>query len=411
MSLPREDPSGLEPTRPDERAGDESAVPITSGTMTRRVFFQSAAAPFAAAAMSRLVSAAGVNREPAPYIHSIPGPGVAQTNMGIASTSFMPPLHGAAPAGNAVPAAMPAAQSGSRAVSRPVWDAFEFLEKCHQLGAAGIQTEINGDPTALNVRAKQLGMWIEGMVSVPRNGDTVAFEQSLLQAKAAGATVVRTGMLGGRRYESFSTLDDWKRWVEQADRALALAVPLLDRLEMTLAIENHKDWTLDEMQRLLRTYESEYLGVCFDFGNNIALLDDPMEMATALAKYVRSTHVKDMGVRPYQDGFLLSEVPLGTGILDLPAIVSTLRRANPGLRLSLEMITRDPLKVPCLSPQYWTVFPDRNGKYLARTLKMVQAHNRDGPLPTVSQVGPDERIRIEEENVKACLSYAREKQL
>jgi len=54
---------------------------------------------------------------------------------------------------------------------------------------------------------------------------------------------------------------------------------------------------------------------------------------------------------------------------------------------------------------------DRNGKYLARTLKMVQAHNRDEPLPTVSQVGPDERIRIEEENVKACLSYAREKQL
>jgi sugar phosphate isomerase/epimerase len=284
----------------------------------------------------------------------------------------------------------------------------ELLEKCHQLGAAGIQTELNGNLGRLSSRAAELGMWIEGMVSLPRKGDTAGFEQSLLDAKVAGATVLRTALLGGRRYESFSTLADWKQWLDQTHAALKLVVPILDRRKITLAIENHKDWTLEEMQRLFKTYESEFLGCCFDFGNNIALLDDPMEMAEALAPYVRSTHVKDMAVRPYQDGFLLSEVPLGTGALDLARMVQVLRRANPGLHLSLEMITRDPLKVPCLTPRYWTVFPERNGRYLARTLKLVQEHSAGEPLPTVSQLSVAQRIALEEENVRACLRYARD---
>jgi sugar phosphate isomerase/epimerase len=315
-------------------------------------------------------------------------------SLGIAETSLTPPRG---------MLEQPVGRTGPRP---PVWDAYDLLQKCHELGGAGIQTQLNGDLKRLRLRAEQLGMWIEGMVSVPRNGDTAGFERSLLDAKAAGATVVRTALLGGRRYETFTKLEDWTRWVDQSRAALDLVVRLLDRHKVTLAIENHKDWTLDEMQRLLETYESEYVGCCFDFGNNIALLDDPMEMAVTLAPYVKATHVKDMAVRPYEDGFLLSEVPLGTGLLDLVGMVSTLRRANPKLHLSLEMITRDPLKVPCMTPQYWTVFPDRNGRYLARTFKLVQEHGGGGPLPTVSQLSREERVRVEEENIKGCLKYA-----
>jgi len=314
--------------------------------------------------------------------------------MGIASTSFMSPA---------------VSQAGGRPQVR---DAYEFLEKCSALGAGGIQAQLNGDLAKLRSRAEQLGMWIEGMVSVPRNGDVAAFERSLTDARTAGATVVRAAMLSGRRYETFSTLGEWKKWVEQTHEALRLVVPVIERQKVTLAIENHKDWTLDDMQHLLKSYSSEYLGVCLDFGNNIALLDDPMETLETLAPFAKSTHVKDMGVRPYADGFLLSEVPLGTGFLDLPRMVSVLQKANSRIQFSLEMITRDPLKVPCLTTQYWTVFPERNGKYLAQTIRLVRQNSGGAsPLPTVSGLANDERVRIEEENVKACLRYARDKLL
>ena len=92
-----------------------------------------------------------------------------------------------------------------------------------------------------------------------------------------------------------------------------------------------------------------------------------------------------MGVEEYRDGFLLSEVPLGAGVLDLaPRRQGSLRTARPEIRLNLEMITRDPLKVPCLSDGYWTTFPDLPGKCTRpRTLTRPQA--KDSPAASAHQ--------------------------
>ena len=117
------------------------------------------------------------------------------------------------------------------------------------------------------------------------------------------------------------------------------------------------------------------------------------------------SHIKDMDVAPYPDGFLLSEMPLGEGMLDMRRIVDTIRRARPQTRLTLEMITRDPLKVPCLTDGYWATFPERNGLYLARTLRMV----RERPLPVVSRLAREAQLQLEEDNVKKSLSYARDR--
>ncbi len=113
----------------------------------------------------------------------------------------------------------------------------------------------------------------------------------------------------------------------------------------------------------------------------MALLEDPMEVVEALAPRSITTHFKDMGVEESADGFLLSEVPLGAGVLDLPRVVRALRATHREIRLNLEMITRDPLKVPCLTNRYWATFPDRPGRVLARSLGVVRAHPRAKPPP------------------------------
>ena len=116
-----------------------------------------------------------------------------------------------------------------------------------------------------------------------------------------------------------------------------------------------------------------------------------------------------MAVQEYPEGFLLSEVPLSQGILDMSWAVDRIQKARPQARFSLEMITRDPLQVPCLTDKYWVTFPERSGVYLARTLRMVQEHPPRQPLPHVSGLDPAERRRQEEDNVKACLEYAGDK--
>lgn len=288
-------------------------------------------------------------------------------------------------------------------------DTLEFLEHCHKLGAGGIQAFINGDVQTLRKRAEQYGMYIEAWVPLPDGDDTAEFEQSLRDAQAVGALSLRAACLPTRRYEVFPTIDSWKSHLERSVRSLEVARPLLDKYKIPLGLENHKDWTADEMVAVMKHYGTEYLGVCLDFGNNLSLMDDPMDAIEKLAPYTVSTHLKDMATQPYGDGLLLSEVLLGDGYLDLPRAISILKEARPDIRFSLEMITRDPLQVPCLTDEYWVTFPDCTGKTLARTLRFVRDHASAKPLPSVAQLTHEEHCRVEDDNVIACLRYANEK--
>ena len=257
-------------------------------------------------------------------------------------------------------------------------------------------------------RAEELGMYIEGMIELPHGSDASAFERALQHASTVGAVALRSACLGTRRYETFSSLNDWQNFVTQSHSSLEAAAPILDRYKIPLGIENHKDWTADEMVALFKKFSSEYLGACLDFGNNISLLDDPYDVVEKLAPYTVSTHLKNVGVERAADGFLLSEMVLDKGFLDLPRMITTVQQARPKTRFSLEMITRDPLHVPCLADRYWTTFPDRNGRYLARTLMLVQKEQSSQPLPHVAQLSHESHVRLEEENVASCLRYARE---
>ena len=331
--------------------------------MTRRDLF----AATAAAAFSRILKADTMPR----------------SKMGIATTSYM--------------------------TVRKFRDTYEFLEHCNTLGAAGIQSSINGDLPKIRIRAEELNMYIEAITGMPHVDDPSTFEHAVDNAKAVGALCVRVNA-GGRRYEDFSTLADYQAFANRSKAALKIAVAICEKQKIPFALENHKDWTLDQMAPLLKSYSSEYLGACLDFGNNIALLDDPMDVAEQLAPYAITTHVKDMGVEAYADGFLLSEVPLGDGFLDLPRMMSLVHQARPKTNFNLEMITRDPLKIPCFTDRYWATFPDRSGLHLARTLRLVRDHGTHGkPLPRISRLSHDEQLGIEAENVKSCLRYAHQK--
>jgi sugar phosphate isomerase/epimerase len=292
-------------------------------------------------------------------------------------------------------------------------DPVRFLEHCRALGARGIQvglgTRDDAHADALRARAEAASMYLEGIVSLPRGpADLGRFEAEVRTAKRAGASVVRTVCLRGRRYETFDSLAAFRRFADDAARSLALAAPVVAREGVWLAVENHKDWRADELLALLKRAGNDHVGVCLDTGNSISLLEDPMEVVDALAPRAFTTHFKDMGVEEYRDGFLLSEVPLGTGVLDLPRVVRTLRAARPGIRFNIEMITRDPLKVPCLTDRYWATFPDLPGIHLARSLSFVRAHPPRAPLPRISPLDPEAQLRQEDDNIRRCLDHARE---
>jgi len=252
-------------------------------------------------------------------------------------------------------------------------------------------------------------MYLEGIVTLPRvDADLGRFESEVRTALKAGCEVVRTVMLTARRYETFKSIAGFRRFAESSFHSLKLAAPVVARHGILLAVENHKDWRADELIAILKRLGNDHVGVCLDTGNSIALLEDPLEVVEALAPWAFTTHFKDMGTEEYRDGFLLAEVPLGQGILELPRVVQCLRKARPAIRFNIEMITRDPLLVPCLKDPFWVTFPELPGRHLARALSRVRDQPRSAPLPRVSPLPNEGRLRLEEENVRLSLAFARD---
>jgi hypothetical protein len=188
---------------------------------------------------------------------------------------------------------------------------------------------------------------------------------------------------------------------------------VLAKHRLRLGVENHKGWRSAEQAAWLKRVSSEWVGVHLDFGNNISLCETPAETLENLAPFSVACHIKDMAVQDYEDGFLLSEVPLGQGLLDLSHWVQTLRGRNPEIPIDLETITRDPLKIPVYTKKYWATFDDSYsplpGRDLASVLDLVRKNPPKSPLPKITGLPLPQQAKLEDDNNQKSIEYARAK--
>jgi len=295
----------------------------------------------------------------------------------------------------------------------PFKNSMELIEHSAELGFGGVQAGIGGwdkkfSKKARN-RAEELNIFLEGQVSLPKTAsETDRFENDISAAKEAGIDIVRTACLSGRRYETFDSMEAFQEFKKNSIASLERAEPIVRKHKIKLAVENHKDWRIDEMIAILNGIGSEWVGVTLDTGNNISLLEDPMEVVKSLAPYSFSVHLKDMAVEEYVDGFLLAEVNLGEGYLDIEGMISEIRKQNSDIRFNLEMITRDPLKVPCLTEKYWATFDQISAKELGRYLHQVRTQKSKNKLSVISDKTSDDQLALEVENNKICLNLAKQ---
>ena len=297
----------------------------------------------------------------------------------------------------------------------PKVDLFEpltFLKHCRDVGAGGMQVSLDvldaARVKALRDFAAEHSLCIDGIVNPPKDeADLARFEAEIRTASEVGVQAVRTVVMPGRRYEQFKSLAEVREAEAKAVKMLELAAPIVTKHRVRLAVENHKDQRIDERLALYKHLSCEFIGATVDTGNSFALLDDPYGAIEELAPYAFSVHFKDQALREYEHGFLLADIPLGQGSFDMHRVAAILRRAKPDIRMMLELITRDPLKVPCLSEKFWATMPQVSGNDLARTLRFVREH----PAKSLQEVGSlslEKQVELEDANIAASVKYARE---
>ncbi len=284
----------------------------------------------------------------------------------------------------------------------PFHDVLDVMDHGVELGIGSLQIGMErwGFDLAQKARAssESYNMKLEGSIRLPQApGDVDRFTHELRLGREAGASIFRTAA-GGRRYEIFTQRADFERWKAGIKQALELAEPVARRLGAQIAVENHKDFETTELLEIIKAISSPQIGVCLDTGNSLALLESPLTVVQQLAPYTLTVHLKDIAVHLTDDGFEMAEVPLGQGMLDLPEMIRVIQTGAPMAEFHLEMITRDPLSIRCLSESYWPSFPNKPGVELARTLALVR--QRQTPkMPEVSSLPFEARLALEEKNI------------
>lgn len=296
---------------------------------------------------------------------------------------------------------------------RPSRDPVDYLNVTADHGGGGAQVYLRQPIDPALVRGirevcDKRGLYVEVAFSMPETDDVSELEATVKAAKECGARAMRTIGISGRRYESFDRMEQWKEFYATTIAKMERTSRVAERMQMPIGQENHKDFTLEEYYPLMKQYGNEYFGWCNDSGNNMSLLDDPAEMVDVLGPFVKCSHIKDMGVEEYEEGFLLSEVPLGEGFLPMKHIVDTMKKYRPEMNISMDFLTRSPLVIPCLTDKYWATFPFRSATYLAKMLRTVREHKPKEPLPRINDMPEADRIRIEASNLYKSCVYARD---
>ncbi len=221
------------------------------------------------------------------------------------------------------------------------YDIFRTLDWLEDQGFAGLQININGpndkflgadhsDTDHLKrVRSaiEQKGFFVE--IGGRRTSPEMLQWQLQLCADI-GADTLRTLVV---------LKDDLASTFEQTKRDMDAILPFAESVNVKIALENHEDITAAELRQFLDTIPHSHLGACVDTGNDLIVYGDPLEAAQQLAPRAVSTHIKDHKLVRVGDTIQSVGVPLGTGDIDLPAIMKVITQDSPLDRILLQDTT------------------------------------------------------------------------
>src|SRR3990170_7804701 len=178
----------------------------------------------------------------------------------------------------------------------------DFLTRAHELGVDGVSLESCFFPSYDAGWFKELKGQLDDYKfdrvyawghpdGLERGQNWTAYEEmvgSVPKARAIGAEVMRVvGSSLMFRHEPHGP--QIKALVEMFKKAVKVA----EDAGIKMAVENHIDFTGDEILQLVTEVGSPNFGLNFDTGNFLRLLDDPIAAMEKLAPHVMATHVKD----------------------------------------------------------------------------------------------------------------------
>lgn len=243
--------------------------------------------------------------------------------------------------------------------------------------------------SAVSARLEAAGM--SAIVSAGHNLGTL--DQAFRAAAALNTKLIRYGLTPVLEGSRNAWGDEWHRLNEKVHATLAHYAPLAEARGYTLAIENHQDFTSQELVRLCEKYGPS-IGITYDLGNSFPVAEAPLDFTTRVAPHVRHIHLKDYNVQPTSEGFRLIRCAIGDGAVPIEEILEILSAHRPDLTMVLEPGALEARHIRLFQPDWWQGYPAKKAPELAACLAATQrnALHPDADYRTPWERGDDKAV-------------------
>ncbi len=269
------------------------------------------------------------------------------------------------------------------------WKALQLLDYSAKLGLTTIQISNLNEYESLEPEhlakvkdhADRLGIAIDAGIGCicptsasfnPKTDDPAkSILQGLRVAKTMGALAMRCFLGSGNDRHGKLPIE---AHIESTIKVLRSVRSEAVDLGVKIALENHNgDLMATEVKALIEESGKEHVGSCYDSGNPLSLLEDPMYTLEVLAPYIATSHFRDSTLYEHPRGAASQWVALGEGTVDMEAVLRRFRQFCPKAPVQLEIITgRAPTVLPYFEPGFWKIFPKMSAASLARFVALAK---------------------------------------
>ena len=249
------------------------------------------------------------------------------------------------------------------------WSAFEHLDYCAKHGAKVVHfSEIrflgsleDDHVKKVAARARELGIELEiGMRSIcptsnlfdPKQGTGEEQLARLIRAgQIAGSKVVRAFLGNSADRKSPGGIE---ARIEDAVKVLRTARSRAQDAGVKIAIENHSgDMQGRELKTLIEGAGSDFVGACYDTGNPLWTMEDPLLTLETLAPYILTAHIRDSYLWATDQGTVVRWTRMGEGNIGMENLLRRFVELCPGKTMSLEIIVTGPRVFNWRQTDFW----------------------------------------------------------
>lgn len=229
-----------------------------------------------------------------------------------------------------------------------VMDIFELMERAEKWELDGLQvTKVDLGSTEpahlekIKNAAQEHGLFLEFNSSFHAGSDSrvnCTVEEALRIGKAIGADLVKFSLDIIRPrilYGSCFHPEVMKQLAERYDE-FSRNIPLMEELELKIAIENHTDTFADEILWLVDRLNHPKIGTCVDTMNPLQVMENPETTLEKMLPTAFCCHFSDDVIVVDPLGVHDVGAPHGQGSMDLKRIVQQIRDNSPMDRIIME---------------------------------------------------------------------------